>query len=93
MDSKNKEAYNSNHPEPINVDAIGGEAGAAIEIVLGLNRSPCGNHSFIIKKENIYGYGHSEGIKDENGNKWWLTIRCEDCDYDYSHKHWTNLLN
>jgi hypothetical protein len=92
MTSQNEEAYNSNFPEPIDVNSLGGEAGAAIEVVLGLERSPCGTHEFIIKKDDIYGYGHSDGIEDDNGRKWWLTIKCDECNYDYSHKHWKNML-
>lgn len=92
MSSQNNNAYQANFPEPLDVDALGGEAGAAIEVVLGLERSPCGHHEFIIKKDNIYGYGHEDGIEDDQGRTWWLTIRCDDCDYDYSHPHWSNMI-
>lgn len=89
----NEDAYQSNFPEPLDVDELDGEARTAIEVVLGLKRTPCGNHEFVIKKDDIYGYGHPDGIKDSQGRRWWLVIHCEDCDYNYSHQHWENLID
>lgn len=92
MSDPNADAYNSNFPKELDVDALDGEARTAIEVVLGLERQPCGNHTFIITKGNIHGYGHEDGKPDDQGRNWWLTIKCPECGYEYSHSHWSNLL-
>jgi hypothetical protein len=30
------------------------------------------------------GYPHDSGLADSSGNKWWLFLNCEKCNYDWS---------
>lgn len=92
MDSENQLAYNATTPQSINVDALDGEAKAAIEVVLGLECEPCDHHSFIVSKRHIYAYGDSNGVSDRSGRSWWLVIQCPSCGVNYSYKNWEDLF-
>lgn len=32
----------------------------------------------------FYGYPHENGLPDKDGNKWWLSLHCDKCGYDWS---------
>lgn len=79
--------------QSIEVDSLCGDARAAIEVMLGLQRSPCGENTFIIRKEHIFGFQSDDGIEDGNGNTWKLFIKCPDCNEALPRNQWKQLLN
>lgn len=92
MSDPNEPAYNSTSPQSIDVNALDGEAKAVIEVMLGLERAPCGDTKFIIRKDHIYGYGSDDGIDDAQGRTWWLGIKCPDCGAFLPRNKWSTLL-
>lgn len=92
MSDPNADAYDANTPQSLDVNALDGDARAAIEVMLGLERAPCGEHKFIIKKSQIHGNGDPDGIEDAQGRNWHLEISCPSCDDALPRNKWSTLL-
>lgn len=69
---------------------MGGEVAAFVKRVYG-KKVRC--HGICFKETvatDIRGYPHDGGLKDGNGNKWWVYVHCENpvkkrtCNYDTS---------
>lgn len=92
MSNQLNTAYNSNGQEKIPIQELTGEAKRKIDTVLGKEMNPCGGNTFTIQPKHIYGRGHNDGVKDADGRKWWLTIKCPECKYHLNYKKWSNHL-
>lgn len=69
---------------------LGGEVGRTIKILTGVPFTcTCGKHQIL---GGFFGYPHTGGLDDKDGNRWWLYYECENrkCRYEWS---WWKLCN
>ncbi len=48
---------------------------------MAIFKCDCGQ---VIDTPNFEGYTHEGGFQDKTGTKWWLFVKCTNCDYDWA---------
>lgn len=67
----------------------GGEIAEIIEKLVGEKFMCTCRHVIHIEESGFICYKHDGGLKDGEGQKWWLYIGCTGCNYDWS---WTKVV-
>ena len=61
-------------------EEAGGEVGKLIKTMKG-EEFPCMCGEMIVVDE-VFAYHNESGLKDDEGNLWWLYVSCPKCEYD-----------